>query len=64
MLSLANWRIDIVASFERNVTMLHLWKPLNGIFARLNRMLYAAMRHDMDCQLVDPAALQVLRQHS
>jgi len=26
------WRIDIVASFERNVTMLHWWKPLNGIF--------------------------------
>jgi hypothetical protein len=24
------WRIDIVASFECNVTMLHWWKPLNG----------------------------------
>ena len=28
------WRIDIVASFERNVTMLHWCKPLNGIFGR------------------------------
>jgi hypothetical protein len=28
------WRIVIVASFERNVTMLHWRKPLNGIFGR------------------------------
>src|SRR5260370_5100292 len=28
------WRIDIVSSFERNVTMLHWWQPLNGIFGR------------------------------
>jgi beta-ureidopropionase / N-carbamoyl-L-amino-acid hydrolase len=28
------WRIYIVASFERNVTMLHWWKPQNGIFGR------------------------------
>jgi hypothetical protein len=28
------WRIDTAASFERNVTMLHWWKPLNGLFGR------------------------------
>jgi hypothetical protein len=28
------WRIDIVASFERNVTMLHCENRLNGIFGR------------------------------
>ena len=28
------WRIVIVASFERNITMLHWRKPLNGIFGR------------------------------
>jgi HK97 family phage major capsid protein len=32
-------------------------------FAELNQM-YSSMRNDMDCQVVDPAALQVLQQHA
>ena len=62
----ANAKAIIFGNFKLGVTVREVIPLLlisNQRYAEY-RMLYAALRHNQDCQVVDPAALQVLQQHS
>jgi len=62
----ANAKAIVFGNFKLGVTIREVTPQLLVSSQKYGefRMMYAAMRHDQDCQVVDANALNVLQQHA